>query len=147
MARKNSGKPWLHGASGWWCTTVAGKRRKLDKDYRAACWKLKSLLSKQKRGGLGTHDWLDVSFAALADEYLTDSKARKKPTTYESRRYRLLRALRSLGTTVRVGDLRRFHLAKLVRRPGLRDRNNWRNSGIDWLERNPAPYPAAYPAG
>ena len=34
-----------------------------------------------------------------------------------------------------------------LRRPGLRDRNNWRNSGIDWLERNPAPYPAAYPAG
>lgn len=113
MARKPSGKPWLHGASGWWCTTIAGKRKKLDKDYRAACRKLKSLLNHQKRGLLGTQDWLEVSFAELADEYLSDSKARKKPATYQSRRYRLLRALRSLGTTVRVGDLRRFHLAKL----------------------------------
>jgi hypothetical protein len=35
----------------------------------------------------------------------------------------------------------------VVRRPGLRDRNNRRNSGIGWPEEDPAPYPAAYPAG
>ncbi len=114
MARKHSGKPWLHGASGWWCTTVDGKRKKLDKDYRVACRKLKALSVQQKRE-LAGHDRLDVRLAELADEYLADSKARKKPATYESRRYRLLRALRILGTTVRVGELRKFHLAKIER--------------------------------
>ena len=115
MARKLSGKPWLHGASGWWCTTVDGKRRKLDKDYRVACRKLKALRSEQKREEAGGHDRLDVRFAVLADEYLADSLARKKPATYESRRYRLLRAFRILGTAVRVGELRKFHLAKIER--------------------------------
>ena len=118
MARKHSGKPWLHGASGWWCTSVDGKRRKLDKDYRVACRKLKALRSEQKREQAGGRDRLDVRFAELADEYLADSLARKKPATYESRRYRLLRALRILGTAVRVGELRKFHLAKVERELG-----------------------------
>jgi len=115
MARKHSGKPWLHGATGWWCTTVDGKRRKLDRDYRVACRKLKALRSEQKREQAGGHDWLDVRFAELADEYLADSMATKKAATYESRRYRLLRALRILGTTVRVGELRKSHLGKIER--------------------------------
>lgn len=115
MARKSSGKPWLHGASGWWCTTLDGRRKKLDKDYRVACRKLKALVSQRKRESAGAHDWLDIAFAELADEYLSDSKARKKAATYESRRYRLLRALRILGTSVRVGALRKFHLAKMER--------------------------------
>ena len=78
MARKHSGKPWLHGASGWWCTTVDGKRKKLDKDYRVACRKLKALRSQQKREQAGGHDWLDVRFAELADEYLADSLGQKE---------------------------------------------------------------------
>lgn len=98
MARKLSGRPWLHGASGWWCTTVNKKRKKLDKDYRVACRKLKALRTQQKRE---------------ADEYLADTKARKKPATYVSRRHRLLGALRILGVTIRVGELRKFHLAKI----------------------------------
>jgi len=53
MARKPSDKPWLHGASGYWCATVNGKRRKLDKDYRVACRKLKALGSKKKREQAG----------------------------------------------------------------------------------------------
>jgi hypothetical protein len=36
--------------------------------------------------------------------------------------------------------------ASLVRRPGLRDRNNRGQSGLSWPESNPAPYPAFYPA-
>lgn len=115
MARKHSGKPWLHGASGWWCTTVDGKRKKLDKDYRVACRKLKALQSEKKRKEAGAHDWLDMRYSELADAYLEDSEARKKPATYKSRRYRLLRALRVLGTSVRVGELRKFHLGKLER--------------------------------
>lgn len=113
MARKNSQKPWLHGASGWWCTTLGGRRKKLHRDYRVACRKLKALISQKKRELSGGHDWLDSAFAVLADEYLTDCKARKKASTYVSRRYRLLRALRTLGTKLRVGELRRLHLAKL----------------------------------
>ncbi len=113
MARKHSGTPWLHGASGWWCTTIDGKRKKLDKDYRVACRKLKALLSQRKREHAGGRDWLDIGFSELADQYLSDSKARKKPGTYQSRRYRLLRSLKILGTELRVGELRRFHLAKL----------------------------------
>jgi hypothetical protein len=34
-----------------------------------------------------------------------------------------------------------------VRRPGLRDRNNRRYSGLSWPAGDPAPYPAVYPAG
>lgn len=121
MARRHSGKPWLHGASGWWCTTVDGKRRKLDKDYRVACRKFKALRSEKKRKQAGGHDWLDVRFAELADEYLADSKARKKAATYESRRYRLLRALRILGTSIRIGELRKLHLAKIEQELVKRD--------------------------
>jgi hypothetical protein len=36
MARKASDKPWLHNASGWWCATLNGKRKKLDKNFVAA---------------------------------------------------------------------------------------------------------------
>ena len=115
MARKNSGRPWLHGASGWWCTTVAGKRKKLDKDYRVACRKLKALATQQKRQRAGGSDWLDAPFSELADQFLADTKARKRPATYTSRRYRLLRALRILGTKVRIGELRKLHLARIER--------------------------------
>ena len=121
MARKHSGKPWLHGASGWWCTTLDGKRRKLDKDYRVACRKLKALRSQAKREQAGGRDWLDARLAEVADEYLADSLARKKPATYESRRYRLLRALRILGPAVRIGELRKFHLAKVERELSRRE--------------------------
>jgi hypothetical protein len=37
MARKASDKPWFHNASGWWCATLNGKRKKLDKDFVVAC--------------------------------------------------------------------------------------------------------------
>jgi hypothetical protein len=43
MSRKPTNKPWLHTPSGYWCATVASERAYLDKDYRAACRKLKSL--------------------------------------------------------------------------------------------------------
>lgn len=113
MARKPSGKPWLHGASGWWCATIGGKRKRLHKDYRAACRKLKALQTASKRGGLGERDWLDAPFSVLADEYLANVQAGKKPATYRSLRYRLLRAIRILGVSLLVGELRKFHLAKI----------------------------------
>ena len=113
MPRKSTGKPWFHGASGWWCATVLGKRKKLDKDYRVACRKLKALQALAKRGEYGNRDWLNTSFSVLADEYLADVQARKKPETYRAMRYRLLRAIRILGVSVRLGELRKFHLAKI----------------------------------
>ena len=40
-------------------------------------------------------------------------KARKPASTYRSFRYKILRALRILGTILRVGEMRKFHLSKL----------------------------------
>jgi integrase len=113
MARKPSNKPWLHGASGWWCATIDGRRKKLDKDFFAACRKLKALRVQAKKGLVGNRDWWDAPFSELADEYLNDVQARKKPATYHSFRYGILRALKVVGTTVRVAELRKFHLAKI----------------------------------
>jgi len=113
MARKSSGKPWLHGASGWWCATIGGKRKKLDKDYKAACRKLKARLAQAKRGDASGREWLDASFSELADEYLDHIKATKKPASYVAFRYGILRALRILGTTLRVCEVRKFHLARI----------------------------------
>jgi len=113
MARKASDKPWLHNASGWWCATLNGKRKKLDKDFVAACRKLKALRVQAKKGLIGNRDWWDAPFSQLADEYLDDIKARKEPATYRSFRYGILRALKIVGTTVRVAELRKIHLAKI----------------------------------
>jgi hypothetical protein len=82
MARKHSGKPWFHGASGWWCTTVNGKRKKLDRDYRVACRKLKALRCQQKREQVSGYDWLDAPFAQLCDDFLDDVKARRAEVTF-----------------------------------------------------------------
>ncbi len=113
MGRPRSKKPWHHAPSGYWCCTVNGKREYLDRDYKLACRKLNELRSKVKREEAGGKEWLDAPFAELVDEYLTDIKARRKSTTYVSARYRLLRALEVLGTKVRVGEVRKSHLAKI----------------------------------
>lgn len=117
MARRSSGKPWLHEKSGYWCSTVSGKRVYLDKDYNVACRKLREAIANLKREEQGaTSDWLDVPIANLADEFLDDIKSRKKPETHTSYRYRLLRALRIVGPSTRVADLGKIHLAKIERR-------------------------------
>ena len=113
MARKPSDKPWLQGATGWWCASISGKRVYLDKDYKVACRKLKSLRRKAKHPQPVSRDWLDVPFSELADEFLDDVKTRKPAATYRNSRYCILRALRILGTTLRVGEMRKFHLSKL----------------------------------
>lgn len=116
MPRKASDKPWLHAKSGFWCATINGTRTYLDRDYRTACQKLKALRSEAKRlAASGRRDWLDAPFAELGDEYLSDIKARKKPGTYRNFRYCLLRALKIIGTKVRVGEMRKFHLAQIER--------------------------------
>jgi integrase len=116
MPRKPSDKPWLHAKSGFWCTTFHGRREYLDKDYRAACKKLDALRKKIQAGEPQGRDWLDASFAELADEYLADLKARKKLGTYTAVRYRLLPALKVLGTKLRVGEIRKLHLAQVERK-------------------------------
>lgn len=114
MARRSTGKPWLHKKSGYWCSTVAGKRVYLDKDYQVACRKLRELLADLKREEQGvSFDWLDSPIANLADEFLDDVKSRKKPQTHTSYRYRLLCALKIIGPQTRVGDLGKLHLAKI----------------------------------
>ncbi len=113
MARKPSQTPWLHSPTGYWCITLNGKREYLDKDYKVACRKQKELIARRKRELAGGREWLDEPFSVLADEYMADIKARKKPATYVAVRYSLLRALKTLGSTLRVGELRKLHLAKI----------------------------------
>jgi hypothetical protein len=115
MPRKPSDKPWKHGKSGFWCATIDGKRQYLDREYNTARRKLKAIRDAQARGERISGDWLDASFAELADEYLEDVKARKKPATYTAMQYRLTRALKVLGTGLRVCDLRKMHLARIER--------------------------------
>jgi len=113
MPRKASDKPWLQNATGWWCATVGGKRVYLAKDYKLACRKLKVLLTQWRQEGTFNRDWLTIPFCQLADEFLVDVKLRRKPGTYTAYRYDLLRALRVLGKSLRVGEIRKFHLAKV----------------------------------
>jgi len=113
MPRKPSQKPWLHAPKGYWCATVAGRRVYLDRDYQVAVRKLRQLRTEQKRNSGVVRNWLDATFAELADEFLSDLKARRKATTYDQARHALLRALRVLGSRIRVVEVRRIHLAKI----------------------------------
>lgn len=113
MPRQRPVKPWLHDASGYWCTSVNRKRIYLDKDYQAALRKLRQLRADEKRQQQAGNDWSDVPFVELVDEFLDDIKARKKPVTHQSYRYRLLRALRVIGTELRVCQLKKLHLARI----------------------------------
>lgn len=112
MPRKDLSEPWLHEASGFWCKKVAGELHYLDRDFTAAKRKLKKLHQDLARGD-ANRDWLDALFTVLVDEYLDDIKARREGETYVGYRYRLLRALKILKPTLRVGEMRRIHLAKV----------------------------------
>lgn len=111
-ARNEQRKPWFHAPSGFWCAQVAGKRHYLDRDPDVAQRKLKKLLQEQMRGGPQT-EWLGAYFSDLADEFLDDVKARKKPATYRSYTEMLTLAQKHLGTQLRVGQLKKLHLTKL----------------------------------
>jgi hypothetical protein len=113
MGRKPLDKPWLHSPTGYWCVTFDGKREYLDRDYQVARRKLKALKARRKRELAGGREWLDQPFSVLADDYMADVKARKRPATYRAVRYSLLRALKTLGSTMRVGEVRKLHLAKI----------------------------------
>ncbi len=113
MARKPSDKPWLQGAAGWWRATISEKRVYLDKDYTAACRKLKSLRARVKKGVIENRDWLNATFSELADEHLDHIELTKKPNSYPAFRYGILRALTILGSRLRVCELRKVHMAKI----------------------------------
>ena len=108
-----SAKPWFHKKSGYWCTSKQGRRIYLDREYRVAAAKLRQLRASDLRVEHGGNEWLDAPFAVLADEFMEDVKARRAEATYQSYRYRLGRALRILGPKLRVGELRKIHLAKI----------------------------------
>ena len=57
MARKASDKPWLHGANGWWCATVGGKQVYPANNPKAACCKLRILLTRRCQEGSFERDW------------------------------------------------------------------------------------------
>jgi len=56
MARRSTGKPWLHEKSGYWGTSVDRKRVYLDKDYRVANRKLRQLFAWAIRHDLSTEN-------------------------------------------------------------------------------------------
>ena len=97
VPRKPADKPWLHKASQTWCITLDGKRQYLDRDYKVACRKLRKLRAEQERIRQGGREWLDALFADLADEFLTDVKARRAAGTYRNYREQLLRAMKAFG--------------------------------------------------
>ena len=105
-------EPWLQKSSGWWCKKVGGKLEYLAKDYKAAKHKLSQLVHAAQANSL-TRDWLEAPFSNLADEYLEDVKARRAPATYSGYRYQLVRAMKILGVSIRVRELKRIHLAKI----------------------------------
>ena len=111
MSRKRSRKPWLHEATGYWCTSIDRKRVYLDKDYQTACRKLRELRADLKRQDSGEYRYLEMLFTELTSLFLDDIKARKTATTYQSYRYRLLRGLKILSPDLRVCALRKLHLA------------------------------------
>lgn len=112
-ARKPQRKPWFHAPSGFWCAQIRGKRHYLDRDPDVSLRKLKKLLQDEKRGDAGKLEWLDAYFSDLADEFLDDVKARKKPRTYGSYKEMLTLAQKHLGTHLRVGEFKKLHLTKL----------------------------------
>ncbi|MCA9261895.1 MAG: hypothetical protein KDA61_21905, partial [Planctomycetales bacterium] len=117
MPRRSTGKPWLHDTSGYWCTCLDDKRVYLDRDYTVACRKLRQLKADRKRAEQGVaNDWLQAPVADLADLFMDDVQARRKPNTHAGYRYRLLRALQIVGPRTRVGEVGKFHLAKIEQR-------------------------------
>ncbi|MBX3426580.1 MAG: tyrosine-type recombinase/integrase, partial [Pirellulales bacterium] len=117
MARRTTGKPWLHEPSGYWCTSVARRRIYLDKDYKVACRKLRELRAEHLKTQQGAgSDWLRAPFADLADEFLDDVKARRKPQTHLGYRNRLARALGIIGPRTLVQEICKLHLARLEQR-------------------------------
>jgi integrase len=114
MARRSTGKPWLHEKSGYWCTSVDRKRVYLDKDYKVACRKLRQLKADRKKSEQGAStEWLAAPIADLADEFLDDILARKKANTHTGYRYRLLIALKIIGPTTRVANIGKLQLIKI----------------------------------
>jgi integrase len=112
-ARPSPRKCWFHSASGLWCAQINGRRHYLDRDPAVAQRKLKKLLQDQRRGDAGHQQWLDAPFVDLADEFLDDVKACKKPATYRTYQAMLSLALGHLGTGLTVGGVRKLHLTKL----------------------------------
>jgi hypothetical protein len=112
-ARPQQRKPWFHAPSSFRCAQIAGKRHYLDRDPQAAQRKLKKLLLDKRRGDAGQKEWLDAPFADLADEFLDDVKAQKKPATYRTYQEMLELAQQHMGVGLRVGGVRKMHLTKI----------------------------------
>lgn len=117
MARKVSSAPWLHKSSGFWCSTLAGKRVYLSKDRESACRALQVLRGNPERTqDESGSEWHDQAFVSLADLFLFDAEHRVKKSTFTGYRFRLLRALKILGPEKRVGDIGKNHLAEIEHR-------------------------------
>lgn len=113
MSRRPVDRPWLHAASGQFCATVGGRRVYLDRDYRVACRKLRERIADAKRRAAGAEEWLDRQLVELADKFLEHIQQTRKKATYTGYQARLGRALKYLPRKLRVGEIRKRHLADL----------------------------------
>ena len=83
MARRSTGKPWLHEKSGYWCTSVDRKRVYLDKDYKVACRKLRQLKADRKKSDQGaSNEWLVAPIGAWPHRH-TQSRTFRRPVSPE----------------------------------------------------------------
>lgn len=113
MSRRPVDRPWLHKASGQFCATVEGRRVYLDRDYRVACRKLRERIADAKRRAAGADEWLDRPLVELADKFLEHIQQTRKSATYTGYQARLTRALKHMPRQLRVGEIRKRHLAEI----------------------------------
>lgn len=112
MARKPS--VWFREQTGWYMTTIRGEQVKLSRDKEEAERAFHALMAKEdpepKKGGAFP------TFRKVADLFLADSKANKKPTTYRMHLYYLQSFCDHVGRR-RVNDLKVHHVTWWIAKP------------------------------
>ena len=74
---KDAFEPWFHEASGFWCKKVKRKLHYLAKVYQTAKRRLRIILESKETDSVLANDWFAAFFSVLANEYLSDVKARR----------------------------------------------------------------------
>lgn len=112
MARK--AKVWFREQTGWYMTTIRGEQIKLSKDEKEAERAFHALMAKEEPEVRDTGVF--PTFRKIADLFLADSLAHKKPTTYKMHKYFLQGFCDHVGRR-RVNDLRVHHVTDWVAKP------------------------------
>lgn len=115
MPRKPSSEPSFHKASGWYVMYVRRKMVYLSKEYSDALKMMRERLLAEATNKpvpcpvrpVATQ----MSFAALAKEYMEDLKIRR-PKGAQAQHERLVRAMPVIGA-VPIAEMKRFHLGRV----------------------------------